>query len=416
MIQKNLNASIDTTNRMIDAQNKRYHRYNIQRVESKPIFCTYYNVDKSSTTLSSGFRQAMDKIGKESPIRFNKIQNVPLYGFKAFNREIMKTEYKGIKLEVDNESIVMGGLEPCEGDYILIVISSKVLLFEVTKVDPVNIVDNVQNKLMYTLRKSCDNLEDETLIQLHKQCRSDNVYLVDNIGSDKVTIMNLTELEYLKRFSTVFIKLNNLYLRKFYDNINNVLTCNHPTEEGVVLYSPLIVEFQIKAQCILFECSNNYSQALILCHETMAPHGFVYSLYNDLVSEESNKLGQFVYFNVDEFNVGGRYLSFFSDIAPYRTFSQLNQFLENEKSVHCLDYNDRLRESDPRKITINPDHAIISIIKTLVNGDALACLEVLEKYRVDNYSIEDYLFVPIVLNLLKMIIEGLQKDPKYLSE
>lgn len=416
MIQNNPNASIDTTNRMIDAQNKRYHKYNIQRVEAKPIFCTYFNVDKSRTTLSSGFRQTMDKIGKESPIRFNKIQSVPLYGFKAFNREIMKTEYKGIKLEVDNESIVMGGLEPCEGDYILIVIGTSHLLFEVTKVDPVNIVDNVQNKLMYTLKKNCTGLDDELLVQLQSQTVSDNVYLVDNIGSDRVTIMNVSELEYLKRFSTVFVKCNNLYLRKFYDNINNVLTCIHPTEEGVVIYSPLIVEFQTKAQCILFECSNNYSQALILCHETMTPHGFVDSLYNDLLSEENNRLGSFIYFNVNEFEPNGRYMSFYVDIAPYRTLSQLNQFLENEKSVYMLDYNDRLRDSDPRKITLNPNHDIINIIKALVSGDALKVLETLEKYRMDSHSIEDYLFVPIVLNLLKMIIEGLQKDPKYLSE
>lgn len=416
MIQKNYNASVDTTNRMIDAQNKRYHKYNIQRLEAKPIFCTYYSIDRGSTTLSSGTKQVLDKIGTDSPIRFNKIRNVPLYGFKALNREIMKTEYKGIKLDVDNESITIGGIEPCENDYLAVNMGTALFLFEVTKVDPVNIVDKVQNKIMYTLKKSCTGPTDELMVRLEKQVISDNTYIVDNIGSDKVTIMNMTEIETIKRFSTVFIKMNNLYLRKFYDNINNVLTCNHPTEENIVLYSPLLVEFQSKAQCILFECSNNYSQALLLCHETMSPHGYADSMYADLINEESNKIGNFVYFDIKEFEANGRYMSFYSDIAPYRTFSQLNQFMENGKTVHYLDYNDRMREYDPRKITLNPEHESISIIKTLCTGDSLACLDILEKYRIDAYSIEDYLFIPIVLNLLKMIIEGIQRDPRYLSE
>ena len=408
-------ATIDTTNTMIDAQNKRYHKYNIQRVEAKPFFCEYISVDKASSTLSQGFKHTMSKIGKDSSIRYNKILDVPLYGFRTFNREINKTEYKGIKLDLDNQSIVLGKFEPCEGDFIIITMGKTKLLFEVTKVDPVNIVGDYQTKIDYKLKAS---YEKNTTIfeELEAQIISTSVYLVDNIGTDRVTIMNISDIDKLKRFGVAFVKMNNAYMNKFYDNINNVLICAHPTDPDIIIYSPLLVSFQEKAQCILFECSNNYSQALLLCHEIMGNNGYQDSMYADIVND-SRLISEFIYFDTSNFDIGGSYLRYTLEVAPSRTFSQLEQYKEASKFVYSLDYNDRIRsDSDPRLFILDSDSELIEIIKGLTSGNAMGVLQSIEKYRVNRMSVEDYLLIPIVLNLLKMIIEGLQKDPTYLSE
>ena len=98
--------TVDTTNKLLANQNRGYYKNNIRRMESKPIFCTYYNISNADSTVSKGMGQVNDFISEKSPVRYNKINNVPIYAFKEFNRETRKTDIKGITIELDNEGII----------------------------------------------------------------------------------------------------------------------------------------------------------------------------------------------------------------------------------------------------------------------------------------------------------------------
>ena len=49
--------------------------------DKRPTIVTYYNINKTYSSLDPGSKLQMDNIGEESPIRYNRIFDFLLYGF-----------------------------------------------------------------------------------------------------------------------------------------------------------------------------------------------------------------------------------------------------------------------------------------------------------------------------------------------
>ena len=160
-------------------------------------------------------------------------------------------------------------------------------------------------------------------------------------------------------------------------------------------------------------------------------------MYGDITYDDlSSFLGNFSRFDAKEFEVGGRYTKLMKWFPKQRYLTQLNQFASpnvalmsigipsdktadylikdssNVKKIPTLAELDSLRKSSEK--LLDSDSDIISSIMRIAE-DPASILDETVDLEVDD-TLEDFLIVPIILYLLKLTIDGAQKDPKFLLD
>lgn len=436
------NSRVDTTNRMLENQNRRYHKYNISRMDSKPIFCTYYNQDRGESTVSQGLGMIYEKSGVNTPLRFNKINNVPIYAFKEFNRETNRTEYKGINLDVNNEGLIPSStFEPMAGDFLEIRVGDNVLMFEVSYAAPTSLMNAPHFKINYSY--GAEKMKDpQSIKDVYDKVIGEYDYIIDNVGTNKVTILDVKTVSKIKELTSIYARINHKYLKEYYLDRYNILVyskmCYDNPEHPMMMhyYCPMLVEFQRRLKPIMYQFDANLSIELLLTHETMGYFEFEDTVYGDLSNDAILEQEAFHSFDLAEFDEGGRYLELVKTFPQQRYLTILNSLMKEEEFVmnygypsekFIVDYiykqfksKDRITEDvistfkELHKVVINKDAEVIQLIKDIVtNRDNI--IEYTRNYKV-KHCVEDYLFVPIVLYFLKAYIIDLQKDPKYLLD
>ena len=81
---------------------------------------TYYNINIKKSTLDQGTRNTYDRIGENSPLRFNKINNFQLYGIDKIQLDYNVGEF-GVESPVEGEAFILPNtIIPCVDDMFLI--------------------------------------------------------------------------------------------------------------------------------------------------------------------------------------------------------------------------------------------------------------------------------------------------------
>ena len=115
-----------------DLVNNPFYQYNDQ----KPIICTYYNLDKTYSSLDTGSKLSYDEIGTGSPLRFNKISDLIIYGFNKIQLSSMIDEFGLESEDITGDCILIpNNFMPTEGDYFEVDhIKDSTYLFKITDV------------------------------------------------------------------------------------------------------------------------------------------------------------------------------------------------------------------------------------------------------------------------------------------
>ena len=434
------NSRVNTTNDMLKAQNKRYYKYNTSRLESKPIFCTYFNADRSESTISKGLGAVYDKSGKNSPLRFNQINNVPLYGFREFNRETNKTEYKGVSVELSNESILVGGtgFEPNVSDFILIEISGAKLVFEVSLATPTTVLANPSFRIAYSFKFEA-NKDPNMMEEIMSQVINEYDFIVDNVGTNKTAVLDVTTVKNINELTYIFQRINASYKETFYRENENVLSFTEVTVAGndtypliVNYYCPAMVEFQIRNRPIMYRFDNSGTLELLLTHETMGYYEYDKTPYGAISYVIDNKLVDTPIFNVDDLKSTGKYGSnLIREYPRQRYLTALNNMYRDDESVVLLNFMsdkhtielikeyreniDRKAYQEVHKVNIDDNSSIFAILEKIQNGDVLSCRNELTSINIEN-TLEYFLYCPIILMVLKLKIIEMQLSPKSLIE
>ena len=94
--------------------NNSYYSHN----DKKPTIVTYYNINKDLSSLDPGSKLHYANVGEESPIRFNRIYDMVIYGFDRVQLQTSITEFGDEADEIEGEVIILpNSFLPTEGDY-----------------------------------------------------------------------------------------------------------------------------------------------------------------------------------------------------------------------------------------------------------------------------------------------------------
>lgn len=151
-------------------------------LETAPFFVTYYSRSAYQSTFDTSLENYNEIVGEESPNKFHKIDNLPIYSLDTsdFNQEMGDEGWKG---EISSSCIILPNtVTPKPDDLIEIEIHSKKYLFQVTNGSSDNYGNNTYYKInfrisQYTSTEADKQITEEFEIDFDLIGKSNNVLI-----------------------------------------------------------------------------------------------------------------------------------------------------------------------------------------------------------------------------------------------
>ena len=220
--------------------------------DKKASLCTYYNLNTTRTTLDEASRTNYGIISKDSPLRFNKINNFYLYGVDKIEPQLEIGEYGLESADLVFDAIVLPKtIIPYPGDFFTLHQLKKNYLFEVTAVQT-NMLDTgaVMYRINYKLSSSdgARNIEPQVVRIFN--------FSVENLGSNFGCLIDDAVYQDAGDMEAYATTLKDYYIQLFFDSKVQTFTymkdpfmeshCHCGEHFGLKVYDPYLVEFIIR--------------------------------------------------------------------------------------------------------------------------------------------------------------------------
>ena len=230
-----------------DLVNNPFYQYNDQ----KPIVVTYYNLDKTYSSLDTGSKLSYDNIGKQSPLRFNRIYDLIIYGFNKIQLSSQIDEYG---LESDNITgdcvLIPNNFMPTEGDYFEVDhIKDSTYLFIVTDVQK-DTLNNGSNAFKITYK-----LEYHSNINLNDLVINNFRAIEVREGTNIKKVVRCEDYDTAKYIDDTCVYLKKYFNDLFYNPYVQTWTFEDLTEYRI--YDQYMIEFLIRNK-ILADGEDSY--------------------------------------------------------------------------------------------------------------------------------------------------------------
>ena len=230
-----------------DLVNNSFYSFN----DKKPTIVTYYNINKTLSSLDPGSKLSYDNIGSDTSIRFNKIEDFMIYGI---DRIELQTEFEEFGLEADKVSgdgvILPNTIIPTEGDYFEVnYVKDSTWLFIITDVQ----TDTLQNgsnayKISYKLEYVDNTRIQDQVVATYKMIEKRE-------GKNIVKIVRSEDLAVAKQMDQVAVTLKDYFNELYYNS--EVQTYIYMDMTQWRMYDPYMIEFLIRNK-ILANGSESY--------------------------------------------------------------------------------------------------------------------------------------------------------------
>lgn len=197
----------------------------------------YFNQNKEATTLDEASKLYYADIGIHSPIKYNMIEDMMLYGIEQIAISMENGDFGAEASEISGEAIVLPNtIIPYPGDYFHIIYTEEKLLFRVIDATP-DTLENGANiyKIQYKLESSQleDVIENENIEDKYNM-------IVNNIGTGFNTIIRHESYNMIKKLDQVLYNLRTYYKSVFYKERVQTFVFLH---NGNRFYDPYMIEF-----------------------------------------------------------------------------------------------------------------------------------------------------------------------------
>ena len=371
--------------------------------ETTPVSVIYFHINSDVSTTDEGFKDVASIIGFRSPLRYNKIDGLPLYDMDPIVLQL-NDEDQGLDSDFTSDAkILPNTIKPTANDFFIIPTLHDAYLFRVTSIA----YDTVMPDNFYRIEYKLEYIDQEMINQLEKQVTGSYICNMDNIGSENKCIIESEVYKRLEKINELYDDMVNTYLTIFYDVRHNSLL-GEVSGPWLRLYNPLQTEFINKHQ--LFNEKNNL-ECLILTDEvedTQRKLKYAKSMYRLFEIRDLKLLTPFKYTLRDSITLHES--SFYRwhekriDVMdiPNHIPSTAKQILSDE-FVDAVMYNTELETEYGNLIKrfLRKEELGIKDI-SLQLGDELLYL---------NNSLEVFFFTPIIMYIIREIVkEELKKE------
>lgn len=190
-------------------------------IEGHETFTTYYSKNQKASTNDIGLGATTEIIGCESPIKYNRIENFPLYNFNELQLQYEFDDEMGLDNSIDGEAIILPGtIKPLVDDFFSVSYLNKKYLFRINNVEGSSLGSKFFYKIDYSLTGSNINYLEERQVEE----RYEVVY--DNIGTKNKSIIEESLHGYLVKIDEKIDELKKAYVKHFYNKNMNLFILN----------------------------------------------------------------------------------------------------------------------------------------------------------------------------------------------
>ena len=205
--------------------------------DKAPTVVTFYNPNITASTLDEATKQIYESVGPQSGLRFNKIENVVLYGMEKIQLDIDIGEYGTEASPIEGEvNLLPDTFTPYPEAYFTINYIGKDYFFRVTKVN-IDTLENGNN--FYRLGYKLDNFD----LDIESQVVNSYQMICGNIGSDFKSVIMTTEYDLISRIQDLTNTLKDYYNALFFKKRVQTFIFYY---NDTCFYDPYVIEFLIR--------------------------------------------------------------------------------------------------------------------------------------------------------------------------
>lgn len=365
-------------------------------IDTTPVFVTYYHVDTDNTTVDEGFLDVASVIGHRSPIRFNKIENFPLYGMDQIVLNIAEDD-QGLDTTWDGDGIVLPKtIKPVPNDFFVIPTLKDYYIFRVTNIQ----YDTIMPDNYYKIEFKLEYIDSTKLEEIEKQVLEEHVCVLENIGTETNCIIEKSSYQKIKEIENMYAEIKDLYMAMFYNDRHNVFLCE--IEDNKLLYDPLQTYFINIHK--LFNNKNDLS-TIILTDQYDDPkrkYKYAKSVYKFLETRDMKLLSMFKYTTRPGTSIRESSFRKWHD----RNIEVLDTPMvipDDSNSIFSRDYMEAIRLNAP----VESEYA--SLIQRYLRSEKLTIKDISMELDTEliylNNSIEVFFFTPFIMYIIRDIIE-----------
>lgn len=307
---------------------------------------TYFSQSNELSTLDEGNLKAYSDRGKLSPIKFNRIEKVVIYGIEKIMISLQNGDFGVEADDITGEGTMLPGLDPKPNDYFIIDHYKNKFLFKITDVSigTPEVEDIYQIRYRY-IKNDSDNILDNVV--------GNYTMIVSNVGTNYKAVIENHDLQFIKSLEDIMYKLKDYYCSLFFnDRVETFIV----EELFQLVYDPVLIEFIIRNK--LFNHNGlyiytqqmhlektfiiEYDKTLFKCIEDKDIKS-VENVMNNAYLEKINQPMSILSMRQEKY-FRAKYVSDTSNIPKYETIMNIfdSDFVEGIINNNILDIPDRL--------------------------------------------------------------------------
>lgn len=235
--------------------------------DKKATIVDYYNLNTTRSTLDEALKIPYSNLGKDSPLRFNLINEFYLYGIDRISTELDMGDFGIESSDITGEAYILPNtIIPYPGDYFEIKhISERKYLFKVTAITR-DTFDNGANywRISYRL----DQISDEKLLPL---VVDEFQFSTGTVGTNFASVVKKTSWDLATALDNVAVMLKQYYKSLYYNNKVQTFTFVHlyqlcqNRQSSSFFYDPYLIEFMIRNKVL----DNDGNEFMFIDHKTI---------------------------------------------------------------------------------------------------------------------------------------------------
>lgn len=264
-------------------------------IEGGAMFVDYFVQDENSSTVDRGLQDIEQLFGSKAPLRYNEIENFPLYGFNQLKPE--GTDEQQIEdFNVNGECVVLPStIVPKPYDFFIIKHLRMNGLFMITNVE----YDSMKAEGYYKITYRLHSTTHETIQSLRQKVLQKYQMDLNSIGTGLNPIVKQEDAVLKSRINQMTSKMIEAYRGMFYNERHNCFLFRDP-ETGMDVFDMCGNEFMAKYALMNYP---NSPMVIVLNDKLREPQFLRYytnSVYNWLeLGAPLRMLSRFPYFTLD---------------------------------------------------------------------------------------------------------------------
>jgi len=267
-------------------------------LDKLPIFVTYFAINQAMSRADVGTGGINSELGSSSPIRYNRINNLPVYNLPELRPDVEYDE-TGIDIDIDLTDLTLlpGTIRPKAGDYFLVMLpGTKEFLFRVNNFRYNTIQSNDFYQFDADLKDIGTNLIEKNFGK--NQIVESYETIFENIGTENKCFIRTDDVSKIEAIGKLFNEMKEFYYNNFFDTQSGSFVLkNNEDDPDYLFYDMYLNKFISESEIYYSDTGNN---SLYLPCNDLAPSNMdaLYSrtLLYAVLNNTTSYLANYVYY------------------------------------------------------------------------------------------------------------------------